>query len=374
MPELLACPDCAGPLKNEGGRLRCSCAAWPVVEDIPILAPWARNQTFTVEEVLARHLPPADGLVGRILRRLFPGIGAMREAISNRDATFLDLAAALGRTRDLDYFRYRFSDLSYLSSAALLTPLTRGPLLDLGCGAGHLLYALSRRTSKVMAVGLDLHYSLLYLAKRYIAPDALLVCADASKRLPFVDRAFEASVCADTFKYLADRTVAARELLRVTRGPVVLSHFYDPSFKGEGVAEPLVPDAAKALFAERSPRLHQDDELIGAFLERRELDLARPEATSTHAASLTAGLESRSYPGADYFVSGSSLNPLYETREEGDRIHLTRKFLSGRHTEAYRRYGALLPEQLEVTKEQIASRDPELVRKFVLLDLPPLYC
>src|SRR5436190_17307287 len=110
MPELLACPDCAGPLKNEGRLLRCACAAWPVVEDIPILTPWARNRSFTVEEVLARHLPPPAGLAGRLLRRMFPGTGAIGKAILDRDATFLDLAAALGRTRDLDYFRYRFSD------------------------------------------------------------------------------------------------------------------------------------------------------------------------------------------------------------------------------------------------------------------------
>lgn len=30
MPELLACPECAGPLTNEGPRLRCGCSTWPV--------------------------------------------------------------------------------------------------------------------------------------------------------------------------------------------------------------------------------------------------------------------------------------------------------------------------------------------------------
>ena len=64
MPELFACPECSGPLKNEGFSLRCGCATWPVVEEIPILAPWARNRTFPVEEMLARHLPPPSGLAG----------------------------------------------------------------------------------------------------------------------------------------------------------------------------------------------------------------------------------------------------------------------------------------------------------------------
>src|SRR5690348_446736 len=135
MPELLACPLCAGPLQSEGARLRCGCGTWPVVEEIPVLLSWARNRSPSAGELLARHRPPAEGLAGRILRHLLPAAGVLEKSVSRRDATFLELAAELGRTRDLDYFRYRFSDLSYLATAALLTPLTRGPLLDLGCGA-----------------------------------------------------------------------------------------------------------------------------------------------------------------------------------------------------------------------------------------------
>src|SRR5689334_18792648 len=137
MPELFACPACRGPLIREPDALRCGCGFYPVVEGIPIVMAWAKNRKFRLEEVLARHLPAAEGLAAKIARRLFPGTGRIYEAVINRDATFLDLAAKLGRTNDLDYFRYRFSDLSYLSTAALLTPLSQGPVLDLGCGAGH---------------------------------------------------------------------------------------------------------------------------------------------------------------------------------------------------------------------------------------------
>jgi SAM-dependent methyltransferase len=371
MPEILACPDCAGPLKYEGPVLRCSCAAWPVVAEIPILAGWARNRRFTTGEALARHLPPPESLAGRLLRRLLPGTGVVLAAIADRDATFLELAAALGRTRDLDYFRYRFSDLSYVSTAALLTPLSRGPILDLGCGAGHGLHALSRRIPRSMAVGLDLNFALLYLAKRFVAPGALFVCADSSRRLPFLDGAFESAVGADVFQYLADPAGAMKELLRVTRGPIVLPHFYDPALN-PGALRYLEP-CVEAL-APRSPRLYPERALLEAFLERRELDLAHPGAAPDDVVSVTAGVEPRRYPGADYFVSGSALNPVYETREEGESIHLRRRFISERYSETFRRYEAHFPESLTVTREQIASSDPELARKFVLLDLPPNYC
>jgi SAM-dependent methyltransferase len=373
VPDLFACPSCRGALTREIDRLRCGCSTWPVVAEIPIFAPWARNRSLALEDVLVRHLPAPPGLAGRLLRRILPPVGAIQKAVFDRDATFINLAAALGRTRDLDYFRYRFSDLSYLSTAALLTPLSRGPVLDLGCGAGHMVHALFRRIPKSMVVGLDLNFTLLYLAKRFVAPSGLYVCADASGRLPFLDGAFEASLCADTFKYLADRSTAAGELLRVTRGPVVVSHFYDPSFQGEGVPAPLEPDACAALFAARSPRLYREQDLLETFLERRELDLRAPGASKDDVASLTAGVEPRVYPGADYFVSGSALNPVYEVRQEGDALHLRRRFISDRYSEAYRKVEKYLPESLTVTKEQVDAGDPELVRRFVLLDLPANY-
>lgn len=374
MPELLACPVCAGPLQNDGDRLRCGCSSWPVVAEIPILLPWARNRSLTPGDLLARHRPPAEGLIEKILRRLLPSGGALERAVSRRDATFLELAAELGRTHDLDYWRYRFSDLSHLATSAMLTPLVRGPLLDLGCGAGHGIHALFRRVPRSVAVGVDANFSLLFLAKRFVASAALFVCADASARLPFRDGVFEASLSADTFQYLPDGTATARELLRVTRGPIILSHFYRPAARTAGAAPPLDARACLKVFEGRNPRLHDEDAILDAFFARRELDLGGPSPQREDVMTLTAGLEPTAYPGADYFVSGSVLNPLYEVREDGHVLHLRRRFLSEKHAERYRKYDAWLPESLTVTREQIAAADPDLVRKFVLLDLPPNYC
>ena len=373
MPELLACPDCAGPLKNEGPLLRCGCAVWPVVSDIPILTPWARNRRFTVEEALARFLPPAEGIAGKLFRRLIPGTGAVQKAITDPEATFLELAAALGRTSDLDYFRYRFSDLSYLSTAALLTPLTRGPVLDLGCGAGHLAEAVFRRIPRSLVVGLDFNFTLLYLAKRFVAPSALYICADASEKLPFRDGAFEAAICADAFNYLPDRSRAAKELLRVTRGPLLMSRLADPAFRGRGALEPLDPEAYLELFAPRSPRLYRDSDLLDAFLRTRTLDLSRPGGSREDVLTLVGGVDAAVHPGADYFVRGDRINPIYDVREDGDRLRLERRFVSEKFSELYAKSGGILPESLWVTREQIASGDPELVRNFVLLDLPRNY-
>jgi SAM-dependent methyltransferase len=371
MPELFICPSCRGALAREPNSLRCACATYPVVEGIPIFAPWAKNRAFTLEEVLARHLPPAEGFAAKVLRRLAPGRGRILSAVADREATFLDLAAALGRSGDLDYFRYRFSDLSYIASAALLTPLSKGPVLDLGCGAGHLLRALAARIPEGLIAGLDLNFNLLYLARRFLAPRAILVCADASLPLPFVDGAFEAAVSADVFQYLPNLDRTAGELLRVTQGPLLLSHLWTPSSESPGG---FPPERYLELFASRKARLHDDRRLLETFFRSRSLDLSPSGIPHGEALSMTTDLEEKIYTGADYFVSGSVLNPIYEIREEVEAFLLHRRFISDRYTEAYRKHEEFFPESLRVTREQIASGDPELVRKFVLLDLPPNYC
>ena len=160
----------------------------------------------------------------------------------------------------------------------------------------------------------------------------------------------------------------------MVRGPLLLSRLADPSFRGRGSLAPLEPDAYLAMFSARAPRLHRDRDLLEAFLKTRSLDLTRTNASRDEVLTLSAGVEARIWPGADYFVSGSQLNPIYETKEDGDRIHLKRRFISERYAEVYRAVDEFLPESLSVTREQIASPDPELVKKFVLLDLPDNYC
>lgn len=358
----LACPRCGADLREDGRRRRCPCGSYPVVEGIPVLTDEARDRDPDLGTLLARHRPPPRTRAGSLLRRLFPGAARLARAATRPGATFLDAAARLGRASDLDYFRYRFSDPSYVASCAFLAPLTEGPVLDLCCGAGHVTRALVRKLPGAAVVGLDLNFSLLFLARRFVAPEAPLVCADAAGRLPFRDGAFAAAVCADAFYFLRDRARAAAELLRVTRGPILVPHLQDPAFRGPSVRPPLSPAEALGLFRGRDPRLHSERRILERFLADRVLDLSGPEPRADEPVSLSAGVAPRVYPDADFFTGGRSINPLYAVREEGDALAL----------EA-RRPHPFLPAALRVTRRHVAEGDPELARKFVLLDLPPRY-
>jgi SAM-dependent methyltransferase len=360
----LACPSCDAELRDEGDAVRCPCGPWPVVAGIPVLLPWALGRRPSLGDVLARFRPPARGLLARLSRRLFSGAAELELAAADPDAAFLELAGALRQSADLDYFRYRHSAPAFVAAAALLRALDRGPVVDVGCGAGHLLRALSRRLPDAALAGVDATFPLLYLAKRFLCPRAFLVCADVSRRLPFRDGAFEAGVSLDAFNYLPDGEVAARELQRVVRGPILIPHLLDPAYRSPHLRPPLPPDAYRALFAGREPRLYREEDLFKAFVDRRILDLSAPSEQPTGTLTLVAGVAPRVYEGADFFAVGKALNPIYEAAPEGEKVRLRRR--PGPH-------GAWLPEELVVDRAALESGDPALAARFILLDLPERY-
>jgi SAM-dependent methyltransferase len=92
-------------------------------------------------------------------------------------------------------------------------------LLDAGCGAGHYLLSLRK------ALRGDFAYTGIDLTAQHIA-DARAVFAGWPKvsfevgdvrRLPFPDRAFALTVCANTLPHIPQAAAALRELARVTR-------------------------------------------------------------------------------------------------------------------------------------------------------------
>lgn len=350
---LLECPRCRAPLAGDA-RLECRCGGYPVVAGIPIVTDWARGRDVTVEEALARHFEPVSELVEKLRRRV--GLrGRVRRAIETH-RTFLSLAEALGRRSDVPYFRVRLGDPSYLGPCALLTAASETPLLDLGCGPGFFERALARRLPARGLVGVDLNFTYLYLAKRFLAPDCSFVCADASARLPFPDRAFRTVVCIHAFNYFPDREAAAREIRRVGGPAWILARLADPNFAERG-AQPALP---AEWYLERFPggTLYPDRVFLERFLRDGTCDLspAPPEGVLT----LLAGLEPRVVPGADYFVGGPRLdwNPAFEREMRDGRLVLRR---TGAEP-------AFLPAELTVDPR---DRSPELVRRFILVDDPP---
>jgi ubiquinone/menaquinone biosynthesis C-methylase UbiE len=103
---------------------------------------------------------------------------------------------------------------------ALLAPRTSDRVLEVGCGAGHLLAGLpaGRR------FGVDLAHALLKRAQGRLGSGAALAQADAIE-LPFPSETFERVYCSEVLEHLPDPAAAIAEIRRVLKrgGLAVLS-------------------------------------------------------------------------------------------------------------------------------------------------------
>ena len=87
-------------------------------------------------------------------------------------------------------------------------------LLDIGCGTGAMLSALSDRYPEAQLCGLDLAFNMTLQAAGRFGPDALLVNGDA-ECLPFRDGAFDLIVSTSTLQWVQRLDSCFKECLRV---------------------------------------------------------------------------------------------------------------------------------------------------------------
>src|SRR5205823_5845232 len=102
---------------------------------------------------------------------------------------------------------------------ALLAPGPRDRVLEVGCGAGHLL----ERLPAGRRFGLDLSESMLRKAQRRVDPGTLLQANAES--LPFRTGAWDRVYCSEVLEHLADPRAALAEIERIvaTHGVAVVS-------------------------------------------------------------------------------------------------------------------------------------------------------
>jgi SAM-dependent methyltransferase/uncharacterized protein YbaR (Trm112 family) len=288
--ELLRCPRSGAPLgldaherdgeEIEFGLLRGPAGDYPVVAGIPILlddpgdgvvaAVTAGDHPTATALAVARGVPLSrlEPLVPTLLslrptRSLGQWLAGVRDrnvaaraghalAASTLDPEpLLRLAHLESRSRNVEgfrYFRFRLGlprHLVALGSVAASRP-PGGPVVEVGCGAGHMTWQLQRLLAPRAVVGVEREFHLLWTARHHIAPDADLVCADTTS-LPLGDRSCSLAIAVDVLSFVAGKAVASRELRRVVDddGGLVLTSLINGDADHEFAGNPL-PVAAWA--------------------------------------------------------------------------------------------------------------------------------
>ena len=115
-----------------------------------------------------------------------------------------------------------------------------GPVLDVGCGDGSLAQDLQQRTgARVVAVDL----SSRRVERAAARVSGLTVSQAGIYALPFADRSFPLVVCTDLLEHLDDPQAAMRELVRVSRGQVLVTVPYQIT-----IEKTLCPHCGKDYF------------------------------------------------------------------------------------------------------------------------------
>ena len=347
---------------------------WPVLEGIPFL----RADRRALADAALAALGAGDAETALVLllgdqdnwARTPPPTEDARRALV-RDAARLTFRAAMDRLAFGPvgtYFAHRWSDPTFLSGLALAEAHWNTParVFELACGAGHFLREFARVAPSVC--GADLVFAKLWLARRYVAPDARLLCFDAAAPWPLADGAADLVFCHDAFYFLPDKPHVAAEMLRVAGGGrVLVGHAHNGLVDNLSAGSPLPPAGYAALFG--TPLLYDDRELTAALIEGRAPEPGTPDAVSdAPAVAMAAGA------GAPRPVLGGLAVPSPGTRLRRNPLYAEAEIRWP--SERYEReYAPLVTYPMHVNgpEHAVAGADPatdRLARRRVLLDLP----
>jgi SAM-dependent methyltransferase/uncharacterized protein YbaR (Trm112 family) len=435
---LLRCPSCRGtfdftpapanPLAcAEFGVLRCQCSTFPVVDGIPIIQ---KNPVGMFEHttgatqvagtspgrlvdlieggraiealleclVFPLVLPLAKRVFGyRVAtrfgrwlckRRLCAEVLAKRETITAIEVFgFYQQSPYFHEIGH--YFNLRLCQPRHLAALSLLANVrgSEEPLLDIACGLGHFEHYLSERREPVAAVGVDMNFFHLWIARHWIAPTCTYVCSNVSDGLPFGDGCFSAVFCSDAYHYIPNRHALLNEIARCAPSrPVILARAGNAEVMPKEGIERSVTGYLEEMNAAQVHVFGETD-LLERYLERRN-PLAEPPGDpesqrrskwlsfSWNLAAAPGDLREEKWPHA---VGTLGINPIYRRwGTAGDGVTLWFEFPSTWY--AYENHAMLSyhPQSVTLTAAQLAALRAgrtdesfeELVRQFVLIGMP----
>ncbi len=363
---------------------------FPVVEEIPFLR-------LGREKLAAEVLRALDlGDKRAALTLLFqdqdewattapPTASELAPLLGNEPTTLRRALEILNYGAVADYFAYRWSDPTFLSGLALLEhhlPQRAANVLELCCGIGHYLREFTLRG--IAAIGSDVVFSKLWLARKFVAPAAKLICADANFAFPFADQAFDSAFCHDAFYFLPKKTQVANELKRVVTKTVLIGHVHNSEAENFSSGAAVAVDEYRLLFDR--PLLYDDYELSRSVIEKR-----RPQTNSAEELKKSSAIalvqekrnrrDVREYPSFEMPLPNRpcQLNPLL--RGAAGQILSAPNFPSERYQQEYAElsnYLCLNAEELSLVEEINGSVNnwtadetlTNLVRRRIFLDLP----
>ncbi len=367
---------------------------WPVVEGIPYL----RVGKDDVRHEVIGHLRAGScrAALGYLLRDqddFAPEPPPTWKRVNEIITGVMTKTSSLRTTMDMleygpvtHYFAHRWSAPTFLSGLGLLAQHWIDPdvVIEVACGIGQFLRELHYHD--VSTIGVDVVFSKLWLAKQFVCPGAIFVCADVTRgAIPIeVIEAIKPTVfCHDAFYFFPNKEHVAAEFSRLSQdvGNILVGHAHNVEIEHGVSGSPLCPEGYWDLFS--SARLYDDNDYVSVYLEETEALSQNAEGlTGCEAVSLvTTGTGgSRLNPNLIRPQSNAplKLNPLLQVDQSG---HLVPNWPMPRFAQEYSSatylYGEICPSTLLLQAASIAEVRSEdlqeverLARRRILLSLP----
>jgi SAM-dependent methyltransferase len=295
-----------------------------------------------------------------------------------------------------NYFGFRFTQPRHLVALALLSVIENPvkPLLELGCGFGHLTRSLVQQAAGQAVIGIDQSFFALFVAKKWIAREASFVCYGMDGGLPFPDAAFSATVCVDGIHYIEAKTIAVREMTRtlIDDGMIILACSRNAAVPYPYAGFPLAVEGYGQLVTGMPQVLLADGDILEHYLKGFSPPLDRcTNAQQLAAAPLVSIVASRQkdalrdrgrFETPPHSHGRCGVNPLYsvERRADGGAV-LRRTFPSSFYAEDNAEAASYLPAEASISRDGLSALDegrrtPEierLIEQYVVLGLPERY-
>ncbi|MCP3167841.1 class I SAM-dependent methyltransferase [Myxococcus qinghaiensis] len=359
---------------------------WPVVDGIPFL----RTGREALRAAVVTALEQGDGRHARALllrdqddhaRIPPPSLAATAAVVEGVESGTLGLRAAMEQLcfgPVAPYFAHRQSAPTFLSALGLLAQHWDSPpwVVELACGLGQVLREVSLRGTPV--VGVDVVFAKLWLARHFVVPEAVLLCADAAADLPISPLEGATVLCHDALYFLSDKARALSELRRVAgpSGRVLVGHAHNKQVDQRGVGgTPLSPAGYAALMP--GAACYDDAAFFTRFLEGGTVPASQPEELERAEALSFAWPATPGRSTIDFGVTvpGARLrpNPLLEEHDGRVRPAWPTPALAAEYASAhYLRSDA--PGDAALLRRAATDASPEeraaLVRRRWLLNLP----
>jgi ubiquinone/menaquinone biosynthesis C-methylase UbiE len=450
LKNILRCPFCSGSFsesdykiiedQNGYGLLHCHCSTMPVLEGIPIMGiglATSRNiyvqhlidliEQSRYEQALSLLLVPRPPEYPKLIHPLLKRIPEMRglrriKRISyesnvkkwrqQTEAVFLHSNGVTSARNLMDlhfnnsasawseayyYFAYRFGQPRHLVALAFaaLIENPKGPILDVGCGFGHISFNLLRRAGKQPVLGIDNDFFALYVAKKYIAPGAHYICCDVNYGLPIQDNIFSTVIYADVFHYIKNKDVIIYESKRVTLpdGNILVSSSRNRLIPNHYAGYALPPGGYIDLLKNYNYCILSNDNVLDRYLEKLKPDISSSapldELKSKTLFSFVISENNDIFK--DHGKLGSwphgegilTLNPFFNISRntDSDLVYLKKIFPSSFYEEDHPEYKRYLPESIMIPSSLLSdlphvdnnSLLEELLRRCVLIGVPSYY-